>query len=210
MGDASTRKRAGGPRKAAASKPRAARTTPSVRQKIRNEAKRVAVVAVRTTRPFVPPGTRDWGPSTMLVDKRPGVAPLLRRIKRSLPKLERTLQHYDSHWGFEDPVYRFYHQSWKVYGIEDATLHIVETLKALSPGSPLNEWFMQIVERGCPWRPWKREDNARWVEVNAPKLEAFFHARFFLEMAVRYGKELKEPIQPMPSGWAALLYLYNL
>jgi hypothetical protein len=29
-------------------------------------------------------------------------------------------------------------------------------------------------------------------------------------MAVKYGSELEEPPNPMPSGWAALLYLYNL
>jgi len=29
-------------------------------------------------------------------------------------------------------------------------------------------------------------------------------------MAVKYGAELDEPPMPLPSGWAALLYLYNL
>lgn len=43
-----------------------------------------------------------------------------------------------------------------------------------------------------------------------PIVEAFFHARFFVEMAVKYGSELTEPPQPMPGGWAALLYLYDL
>jgi hypothetical protein len=41
-------------------------------------------------------------------------------------------------------------------------------------------------------------------------LEAFFHARYFLEMAVKYGRELELPPTLLPSGWAALLYLYNL
>ena len=30
------------------------------------------------------------------------------------------------------------------------------------------------------------DDNARWSAATRPILEAFFHARFFLEMAVRY------------------------
>jgi hypothetical protein len=42
-----------------------------------------------------------------------------------------------------------------------------------------------------------------------PILEAFFHALFMLEMAVRYA-DLGEPPQMLPSGWAALLYLYDL
>ena len=41
------------------------------------------------------------------------------------------------------------------------------------------------------------------------RVEAFFHARFFLEMAVRYAK-LETPPRPLPSGYAALLYLYQL
>lgn len=40
-------------------------------------------------------------------------------------------------------------------------------------------------------------------------LEAFFHARFFLEMAVRYAT-LPECPNPLPSGYAALLSLYGL
>jgi hypothetical protein len=40
-------------------------------------------------------------------------------------------------------------------------------------------------------------------------LEAFFHARFFLEMAVRYAN-LPEPLSPLPSGYAALPYLHGL
>ena len=31
-----------------------------------------------------------------------------------------------------------------------------------------------------------------------------------LEMAVRYGTELKAPPRMLPSGWAAFLYLYEL
>jgi hypothetical protein len=31
-----------------------------------------------------------------------------------------------------------------------------------------------------------------------------------LEMAVKYGRELDEPTDSLPSGWAAFLYLYNL
>jgi hypothetical protein len=179
---------------------------------VRQAAVRIAtsLVKAHAKNPFVLPGSRDWSDTVLCVDERLGVRPLLRRIRRALPKLERLLQHYNSHWGFEDPIYRFYHQSWKVYGLEDATLKIVAELQALAPGRPLNAWFMAIIKRGTPMKRWKREDNDRWLEVTAPMVEAFFHARYFLEMAVRYGKELKQPIQPMPSGWAALLALYGL
>jgi hypothetical protein len=41
-------------------------------------------------------------------------------------------------------------------------------------------------------------------------LEAFFHPRYFLEMAVRYGRKLEAPPTVLPSDWAALLYLFEL
>ena len=39
---------------------------------------------------------------------------LLAAIKARLPELERLLEEVSSHWGYEDPVYRFYYQSFKV------------------------------------------------------------------------------------------------
>jgi tRNA(fMet)-specific endonuclease VapC len=51
--------------------------------------------------------------------------------------------------------------------------------------------------------------RARRSALVEATLEAFFHARFFLEMAVRYA-DLAAPPQPLPSGYAALLYLFGL
>jgi hypothetical protein len=68
--------------------------------------------------------------------------------------------------------------------------------------------FVEIVRAGTG-KAFKREDNERWLEVTRPILEAFFHARFFLEMAVRYA-DLDAPPRPLPSGYAALLYLFGM
>jgi hypothetical protein len=54
------------------------------------------------------------------------------------------------------------------------------------------------------------DHNNRWLKVTRPIVEAFFHARYMLEMAVKYGKELERPPNCLPSGWAAFLYLYDL
>ena len=35
---------------------------------------------------------------------------LLQAIRDNLPALEALLKEATSHWGYEDPVYRFYHQ----------------------------------------------------------------------------------------------------
>lgn len=42
---------------------------------------------------------------------------LLANIKTKLPELETLLEEISSHWGYEDSIYRFYHHSFKVYGI---------------------------------------------------------------------------------------------
>ncbi len=143
------------------------------------------------------------------LDNREQAHELLRQLKVQLPALERKLARASDHWGYEDPIYRFYHQSFKVYDLQTQTLEIVQLLRGLAPHLVLNDWFMQVVADGTGKR-FSLEDNRRWLQVTRPILEAFFHARFFLEMAVKYAKELEAPPRSMPSGWAAFLYLYNL
>ena len=143
------------------------------------------------------------------LDDRPEAVELLKNLQAQLPELEALLSLCSNHWGYEDPIYRFYHHSFKVYSLQDQTTKIVKALQALAPQIPLNEQFLRIVAEGTG-KIFKPADNRKWEEVTRPILEAFFHARYFLEMAVKYGKELKTPPQTLPSGWAAVLYLYNL
>ena len=135
-------------------------------------------------------------------------AALLESLKRRQDALAKALAACSDHWGYEDPIYRFYHQSFKVYTLQADTEAIVLELGKLLPEQPLNDWFREIVRQGTG-KHFTMEDNARWTEVTRPILEAFFHARFFLEMAVRYAP-LEAPPNPLPSGYAALLYLYGL
>jgi hypothetical protein len=137
-----------------------------------------------------------------------GEQALLQNLRRDRAELEKLLAEASNHWGYEDPIYRFYHQSFKVYGLQGTTRAIVERLKALAPDLPLNPWFAQIVEAGTG-KTFEMEANQRWTEETRPILEAFFHARFFLEMAVRYAN-LEEKPGLLPSGYAALLYLFGL
>jgi len=143
------------------------------------------------------------------LDDRIEVKELFRHLQAELPALEELLAKCSGDWGYEDPMYRFYHQSFKVYSIQKQTQEIVEKLQALAPNIPLNKWFMHIVKEGTG-RTFDMKDNKKWLKATRPMVEAFFHARYFLEMAVKYGKELKHPPQAMPGGWAALLYLYDL
>ncbi len=143
------------------------------------------------------------------IDDRQEAKDLLSALKNALPSLRALLQEVNGHWGAEDLVYRFYHHSFKVYGLQQETTKMVSALQALAPERELNRWFQQILAEGTG-KHWDQEHNRRWLEETRPILEAFFHARYFLEMAVKYGAELDVPPALLPSGWAALLYLYDL
>jgi len=141
-------------------------------------------------------------------DDRPAVISLLNNIRSRMDELEALLEECNSHW-YEDMVYRFYHHSFKVYNIQYSTGKIAAALRALIPDAVMTEMFMQIINDGTN-KTWSVNDNANWQAATRPILEAFFHARYFLEMAIKYGKTLERTPALMPSGWAALLELYNL
>jgi hypothetical protein len=135
--------------------------------------------------------------------------PLLASIKQRLPELQQLLDQVSSHWGFEDGFYRFYHQSFKVYGLQARTVQIREALELLNPGKEMDPWFCRILDEGTG-RKFVPEANQDWLAHTRPILEAFFHARTMLELAVKYGRELDHAPAMMPSGWATLLYLYDM
>lgn len=143
------------------------------------------------------------------VDDDEQVQRLFASLKATLSSLRALRASVEQEWGDEDGVYRFYHQSFKVYRLQGVTTSIVAALHALAPERDLNAWFTQIIAEGTGKR-FDNEHNRRWLAETRPIVEAFFHARFFLDMAVKYGGDLDAPPRMMPSGWAALLYLFNL
>lgn len=134
--------------------------------------------------------------------------PLLLAIKARLDELSALLETASSHWHAEDKFYRFYHQSWKLYGLQRDTLEIVEALRSLWPEKQLHPWFDQIIREGTGLE-FSFEDSRDRLRKGRPILEAFFHARTMLELAVKYGRDLEHAPRAMPSGWAALLELYS-
>ena len=147
----------------------------------------------------------DWnGPDTV-----EGVQPLLKNIKAHLPELQALLQCCGNE--AEDLHYRFYHQSLKVYGIQNLTLQIKAALEKLNPlpEKGLNPWFLEIVAQGTGKR-FHLSHNRNWNTHTRPMMEAYYHAHYFLQMACKYGEELEIAPAMMPSGWAGVLYLYNL
>ncbi len=115
----------------------------------------------------------------------------------------------ETHWGIEDGVYRFYHQSVKVYRTQEMTQEAVELLQSLLPERPLNAWFTQIVSDGTG-KEFELSHNENWLHHTRPMIEALFHAHYFVKMACKYGQELRSQPAALPSGYAALLYLFDL
>jgi hypothetical protein len=136
-------------------------------------------------------------------------ARLLEAIKAMLPKLEAILAQTEEPWGCEDGVYRFYHQSFKVYGLQRLTKDVVEALQAIAPERKLDAWFLEIMNEGTN-RTFSTVHNQRWLQETRPIVEAFFHAHYMLSMICKYGRELESPPKLLPSGWAAVLSLYGM
>ena len=148
-------------------------------------------------------------PAELIREQRENSNKLLINIKQKMSELEKMLAHVESHWGMEDGIYRFYHQSFKVYHLQQLTQGIYDALQQLLPGHPMNSWFSQIVAQGTGCE-FDMSHNKDWLRHTRPIVEAFFHAHCFLKMAVKYGRELNSAPDRLPSGWASVLYLFNL
>lgn len=137
---------------------------------------------------------------------------LLQNIKKELPNLEKLLDRTEDHWAEEDLVYRYYHYSNKVYRIQRYTWAIYDSLMKISPheNGIRNASFMKIIIDGTKNKEFELEHNKKWDEIVRPMLEAFFHSKYFLEMAVKYGNKYDHAPQRIESGWAALLELYDI
>lgn len=111
----------------------------------------------------------------------------------------------------EDYVYRFYHQSFKVFGATGQIKQAKELFERLAPDScSLNDWFRAIADAAIGKEFDLAHTNQIWQAETRPILEAFWHSKYFLEQMLHSGRELEKSPDILPSGWAAVLYLYNL
>jgi hypothetical protein len=133
---------------------------------------------------------------------------LLCSIIDNLPQLECLLTSFQA--VYEDGIYRFYHHSFKVYQLQENTARAVEIFKRIAEdtGSPLCEHFEQIVAAGTG-SLWEPNHNANWTLHTRPIVEAFLHTKYFLEMMLKYGREMETTPNMFPTGWAAILELYD-
>jgi len=134
---------------------------------------------------------------------------LLDRIKANLPEIESLYRIFSGYE--EDYVYRFYHQSFKVFGAIEEIKKAKDLFEKIAPdGITLNEWYSQIADEAIGKSFDWEKTNPKWLDETRPILEAFWHSKYFLEQMLHFGTELQASPQLLPSGWAAVLYLYNL
>lgn len=93
--------------------------------------------------------------------------------------------------------------------MQELTQEASELLQSLLPDLPLNAWFRQIVIEGTG-KEFDLSHNENWLHHKRHMVEALFHAHYFVKMACKYGQELEAQPLGLPSGYAALLYLFDL
>jgi hypothetical protein len=88
------------------------------------------------------------------------------------------------------------------------TVTAARLLRELLPDWPLNVALERILRSGTG-HAFDRTHNREWKRHTRPILEACLHTRFMIDIAVCYSA-LTEPPRPLLSGYAALLYLFDL
>ena len=134
---------------------------------------------------------------------------LLTASRLALPDLEALLETILEDWNHWDGIYRFYHQSFKVYHLQALTLRISDALQALMPGREMNGLFQQVLTAGTG-REFHNSDNRAWVPETLPVTAAYLHAKTFLEVAIRCAKTYDHVESSLPSDLALFLYLFDL
>jgi hypothetical protein len=135
-----------------------------------------------------------------------------RRSGRELkvPELEELLARFEDRSGEEDAFYRFYHQSFKVFGLQELTLAGLKLIEEIGGETdPPHPWYCQIVTEGTRYE-FELSTNDHWLKSTRPILEAFWHTKYFTQMMIKYAKELETAPQMLPCGWAAVLWLLEL
>ena len=72
----------------------------------------------------------------------------------------------------------------------------------------LSTWFENIASQGIGME-FALEHNQHGLVHTRPIVEAFLHAKYFVEMMVKHGRNMDVASPSVPSGWAAILVLYN-
>jgi len=123
---------------------------------------------------------------------------LLKNIKGDLRNLEsmiKTAKDVE-----EEGFYRFYDGSYKATLIKYSTDDFLRALKRISPNSEnhFSDEFNYIIKQQ------EKVDTSKTIRIIKnpqqeflPLFTAYSHAKYFIEMAIKYGRTLEEPPGPL-------------
>lgn len=102
---------------------------------------------------------------------------LLATVRARIAELRELAERIDRGFGAEDLVYRFWHHSFKVYGLQEHTLAIVALLEELTPegSTGLDKWFKKIV-KDSTGHEFELGHNQQWLRIPRRIVEAYFQA----------------------------------
>jgi len=137
---------------------------------------------------------------------------LLRAIKARIGDIDTILNPSSPYVYGEDAFYRLYHGSFKVYGLQKETEKILQLIREIGEearADGLNRLFLKITSDGTG-KTFHLDCNLDWGNQERQIVESFLHAREMLVLMRRYGASLSSTPLSLPSGWAAILYLFNM
>jgi hypothetical protein len=121
---------------------------------------------------------------------------ILAAVKAHLSQLEGLLEAMNN--DYEEGLYRFYHQSFKVYSLQAHTTRAAGFVRVIADeaGRQVDPWFEAIVADGTGIE-FDASHNSEWPGYTRPQVEPFLHARYFVEMMVKYGREFGRGADPV-------------
>ncbi len=142
-------------------------------------------------------------------EKHSKASQLLINIRENRERIRSLLDSFNS--SEPDLIYRFYHQSFKVFGMTNLIRQANKLFSDIAPDqSFLNPWYAEISRSGLRKEFKGSYTNQNWQNETLPIMQAFWHAKYFLEQMAASADELRDAPMILPSGWAAVLYLYRL
>jgi len=97
-------------------------------------------------------------------------------------------------WCYEDGIYRFYHESFNVYSLQHFTTEATRLFEEIDKAASIEEFkldpYYRTIVGGGTGITFEPEYNQAWCQVTRPIVEAFLHAKYFVEMHVKYARAL--------------------
>jgi hypothetical protein len=106
---------------------------------------------------------------------------LLANIHHHLPELDALLAEVQDPLTYEERLYRFYYQSWKVYELQGLTREIARLMAAIAPeGHLFCAAFQELLDAGAGEVRFEAAHNQAWTQHTRIFVEAFLHAKFHI------------------------------